>query len=275
MSDERSAPEFGEGRYLFCAVQAGDGSLSVEGIDDGEVRIVEHDGIGAVVQPVESMFDSDDFTEVRRWLLAHQRVVDAAGETFDTPVPFRFDTIITGDDERVREWIANHAMELQDALDRLSGRWEYRIELRWDESQASGEISADDEELADLEARIEEASEGTGHLLEKQYEQRLAERLNGRRNELAGTLYDRVAEHAEAVDTVDQQATLLGADGADDDDSEFETVAELTVLAARESEDPIGDVLEAFASQEEFDVRYTGPWPPYSHAPTIGNGGEE
>lgn len=268
-----SGTEFEEGRYLYCAVQAGDSSLAVEGIDDGEVRIVERDGIGAVVQPVDAMFDSDNVTQVRRWLLAHQRVVDAAGEAFDTPVPFRFDTIITGDDERVREWIANHEGELHEALDSLSGRWEYRIELRWDESQAIEDIVAEDEELAELRERTDDAGEGTGYLLEKQYEQRLAGRLDERRTDLAGAFYDRIAEHVVAIETLDGQTTLLDADGSDDA-SAFETVVELTVLAPKESEGPIGDVLEEFAGWEGFDVRYTGPWPPYSHAPTIGNGGE-
>ncbi len=277
MSDNQAASstEFKEGRYLYCAVRVDDDpSLTVEGLDEGEVRIVERDGIGAVVQPVESMFDSDDLTEVRQWLLAHQRVVDAAGERFDTPVPFRFDTVIKGDDDRVREWVGDHATELREALDRLSGRWEYRIELLWNDSQAGEAISDDDEELIDLEERIAEASEGTGHLLEKQYEQRLSERLNARRSELAETLYDRVAEHADTVETVDQQTTLLGADGAETDDSGLETVVKLSVLAERDSEDPIGEVLEEFVSRDGFDVQYTGPWPPYSHAPSIGNGGE-
>ncbi|ADJ15742.1 gas vesicle protein GvpL [Halalkalicoccus jeotgali] len=267
--------EFEVGRYLYCAVRADDDpSISVAGIEDGEVRIVTAEGIGAVVQPVEAMFDSDDLTEVRRWLLSHQRVVDAVGESFDTPVPFRFDTVIKGDDERVENWITENATQLEAALESLSGCWEYRIELRWDESRVREEIARDDEELAALQARIDDASEGTGYLLEKQYEQHLTERLQGRRDDLAGQLYDRVAEHARAVETAGNQSTLLGADGTNGSDDGFETVIELSVLAPEDHEGVIGDVLEEFIDRDGFDVNYTGPWPPYSHAPTIGDGGE-
>lgn len=274
MSGAESSTEFEEGRYLYCAIRAEDApSLSVEGIEGGSVTVLAQDGIGAVVQPVESLFDSDDLTQVQRWLLSHQRVVDAASDAFGTPVPFRFDTIIKGDDQRVREWIDERATELADALDALSGRWEYRIELRWDENAAREEIVAEDEELSDLESRIDEASEGTGYLLEKQYEQHLGERLQDQRADLGGTLYDRVADYADAVETLDRQTTLLDAEGDDSDDETLEPVVRLSVLAHEDDEEAIGDVLEEFASQPEFDVRFTGPWPPYSHAPTIGNGG--
>lgn len=273
MSGTESSAEFEEGRYLYCAIRAEDSpSLSVEGIEGGSVSIITRDGIGAVVQPVESLFDSDDLTQVQRWLLSHQRVVDAASDAFGTPVPFRFDTIIKGDDERVREWIDEHATELADALDALSGHWEYRIELQWDENAAREEIVADDQELSDLESRIDGASEGTGYLLEKQYEQRLDERLQDRRADLGRTLYDRVADHADAIETLDRRSALLDAEGNDTDES-LESIVRLSVLARENAEGAIGDVLEEFAGQPTFEVRFTGPWPPYSHAPTI-NGGK-
>lgn len=272
-SRNQRATEFDEGRYLYCAVRAGDDtSIDVEGIEGGEVRIVEHEGIGAVVQPVDAMFDSDDLTQVKRWLLAHQRVVDAAGEAFDTPVPFRFDTVIKGDDGRVEGWIDENAAQLEAALEELSGRWEYRIELRWDEAAVREDIAEEDEELAELAERIDGSSEGTGYLIEKQYDQRLAERLQARRDELADELYDGVAEHAATVETAGGGSTLLDASGTGGADDGLETVVELSVLAPAESEGPIGDVLEGFL-EEGFDVNYTGPWPPYSHAPSIG--GEE
>lgn len=272
MSERQDADaEFDEGRYLYCAVRAdGDASLAVDGLEGGTVSVVARDEIGMVVQPVGSLFDSDDLAEVRRWLLSHQRVVDAAGEAFDTPVPFRFDTVIKGDDARVREWIEDRSAALTDALETVSGRWEYRIELRWDESGAREEIVADDDDLTALETRIEDASEGTAHLLEKQYEQRLEERLEERQTELAGRLYDRVGDHAATVETIDDRTTLLGAEGSEGEDGAFESVIRLSVLAEESAERAIGDVLESFAEQPEFEVRFTGPWPPYSHTPTIG-----
>ncbi|MFC6726361.1 GvpL/GvpF family gas vesicle protein, partial [Halobium palmae] len=127
--DESAAdpPEFDEGRYLYCIVRAGeDDSFAVGGIEDGETSLVVAEGVGgteadggtgiaAVVQPVSAPFDSSSPKEIQRWLLRHQGVVDDAGERFGTPLPFRFDTIMRGDDEGVRAWIREERETLEAA----------------------------------------------------------------------------------------------------------------------------------------------------------------
>ena len=47
MSQNQSASlDFDEGRYLYCAIRTEDGlALDVEGIEDGEVRIIEEDHV--------------------------------------------------------------------------------------------------------------------------------------------------------------------------------------------------------------------------------------
>lgn len=263
--------EFEEGRYLYCAVYADDDEgFSAEGIEDGTVSLLARDGIGVVAQPVDSVYDSDDMTRVRSWLLAHQQVVDEAGQRFGTPLPFRFDTIIKGDDGTVHEWLDERRGEIADALDGLAGRWEYRIEVRWDEASIRESILEEDEELQELAARTEEASEGTGYLLEKQYDQRLDERLQERRDAVAETLYERVAPHAVEIQRSGGGSGVVST-GADD---ELARVVQLSVLAPRENEEAIGEELESIVERPAHEVRYTGPWPPYSYAPQIGGDGE-
>ena len=263
--------DFEEGRYLYCAVYADDEeTFSAEGIENEPVSLLVHDGIGTVVQPVDSIYDSDDMTRVRSWLLAHQQVVDEAGQIFGTPLPFRFDTIIKGDDETVYEWLEQHHEEIDDALERLAGHWEYRIEVRWDEEAVSEVVLEEDEELRELAARTDDASEGTGFLLEKQYQQRLAERLERRREELAETLYDGIETYADEIQRSGSGSgggsDLLSTDGEDG----LETVVQLSVLANSDHEEAIGEALEPIAERPNHEVRYTGPWPPYSYAPSIG-----
>lgn len=273
-----ASTSFERGRYLFCAVQTDtEQSLAVDGIEGGSVEVLTRGDLGAVVQPVDSLFDSDDMTTVHRWLLSHQRVVDAASESFGTPVPFRFDTIIKGGDEEVYAWLRSHAAELTEALDSFAGRGEYRIELEWDEAIIREEVIAEDDELVDLTSRINDAGKGTGYLLEKQYKQQLSDRLADRRTALAQTLRERIADQAKAIETLDTTSMLLEnthTDNSSSDESEqtTESVVTLSVLAARRNQDAIGDVLSEFASDPALSVTYTGPWPPYSHAPTIGEG---
>lgn len=263
--------EFDEGRYLYCAVRAADDeSFTAEGIEDGTTSLLVQDGIGVVTQPVDSVYDSDDMTRVRSWLLAHQQVVDEAGQRFGTPLPFRFDTIIKGDDETVYEWLAERREEIDDALETLAGRWEYRIEVRWDEASMRETVLEGDEELRELAARTEEASEGTGYLLEKQYEQRLNERLQERRDAVAETLYGLVEPHAVEIQRSDGGSNVVSTET----DDELDRVVQISVLAPRENEEAIGEALEEINGRPAHEVRYTGPWPPYSYAPQIGGESE-
>ncbi|WP_331236521.1 gas vesicle protein GvpL [Natronorarus salvus] len=269
-TDGSEPPSFEEGRYLFCAVsvEGSEEEFTADGIEGGPVSIVERDGIGAVVQQVGSLFDSGEMEVVKRWLLDHQRVVDEAGEAFGTPIPFRFDTIVTGEDEAVRGWLAENDTDLRAALDSLSGRWEYRIDLQWDESIVRSEAE-EDEELRSLADRIDAANEGTAHLLGKQYERQVSSRVGERRSALADRLVDRLAEHAHEIEVLERRPAVVDAAsgvGKERGDS----VVRVSLLADEASEGAIGDVLEEFAAEAHLSVSYTGPWPPYSHAPAIG-----
>jgi hypothetical protein len=270
-SEGERTPSFEEGRYLFCAVSiegSDEEEFAADGIEGGSVSIVERDGIGAVVQSVGSLFDSGEMEVVKRWLLDHQRVVDEAGEAFGTPIPFRFDTIVTGEDEQVRGWIAEHDEELRTALDSLSGRWEYRIDLQWDEAQVREEV-AEDEELRALSDRIDAASEGTAHLLGKQYDRGISERVAERRSTLSDRLLDRLGEHVHALEVLERRPAVVDAAGGIEGGS-GDSVVRVSLLADESREGAIGDVLEEIAAEDHLSVSYTGPWPPYTHAPAIG-----
>ena len=269
-------PAFEEGRYLFCAVRRDrerDGSddesdsdaFTATGLEDRPAYLVGDD-VALVVQRVESIYDSDDLTQVRRWLLTHQRVVDEAGNAFGTPLPFRFDTIVPGSDEDVIDWLTDHRETIDEALAFLDGRWEYRIEILWDESAVTEEITAEDSVLQDLDRRRESAGTGTAFMLEKQYERELRRRLSERREELARELGDALRETAVEVERQKETTSTLGdADTGDED-----TVVRFSVLADRDREDDLGGHLDEIASRPNYEVRFTGPWPPYTYAPTIG-----
>ena len=284
-SDAGGAPEFEEGRYVFCVVRApGDGeapSFSAEGIDGREVDVVARGAVAAVVQPCESLYDASDPATVKRWLLRHQAVVDAAGEAFGTPLPFRFDTVVVGDDAAVREWLDENAAALDDALDDLAGRWEYRIDLGVEEAVEAEGLEASDDRLASLREEIEESEEGRAFLMEKQYEEQLRALRRERREARAEDLLARVEPLAERVERTGGSATsgtaVLDAGGSGDstDDADRRPPdVSLSVLATEERADEIGEELEAVAGEPGVEVRYTGPWPPYTFAPAIDADGE-
>jgi hypothetical protein len=263
-----SETDFEEGRYLYCAVALDDETGFEEtGVDDEPVRLLAVGDIGIVVHECASLYDTADMDELRKWVLQHQGVVDAAGERFGTPIPFQFDTVLTGDDDRVREWVGEERDTLAEYLDSLAGHWEYRIELRRDEDALEEDLEASDEELRELDEEIEDAGSGTAFMLEKQYDQRLRELRRERRTERAAALGDRLAEFASEVTELGERTTLDDESG---DDDGMATQARFTVLAAAEREEEMGAMLDEVAAEAGVEVRFTGPWPPYSFVPEIG-----
>ncbi|WP_266077534.1 gas vesicle protein GvpL [Haladaptatus caseinilyticus] len=258
---------FEEGRYLYCVVDADATSetgepFSMAGIDDETVSVVAENGIGAVVQSCESPYDTDDLELVRDWLLTHQEVVDAAGETFGTPLPFRFDTILKGDDDRVRTWLTDQRETLETHLADFAGHWEYRVGVAWDGELVREELESSDDELADLRDRIDEASEGTAFLLEKQYDSRIRDLRQARKESLTSRLRENLEPLVREIDVLDSHQNVLGEGSSDE-------VVQVAFLAHEEREADIGTVLDDIAAEPGIEVRFTGPWPPYSFAPEL------
>lgn len=300
-------PTVEEGRYVYCVVRAGGGAtVDATGVEDERVRVVTADGIGAVVHDCEAIYDSADPTEIRRWLVGHQRVVDAAGDRFGTPLPFQFDTVVRGGDDAVRDWLREERTTLSTALDELADHWEYRIEVvRTDPVDEEAVLAADDR-LAELRTTIEEADRGRAHLLEKRYDARLEELLRERRNAFATDVRERVAPHVREVHELEREPSVSvasagesatdagsddpgGSDTADPAENDAgdpgpnetagsgggETICRLVVLAHEDDEGSLGDVLDDVATANGVEVRFTGPWPPYTFAPSFGGDDRE
>ncbi len=258
-----------QGRYLYCLVRTPtDCSLefSTTGIEDEPVSVTSVGELGAVVHACESLYDTDDPQTIQQWLLSHQRVVEEAGEVFGTPIPFQFDTVLTGGDEMLRQWLTAEADRLTTELAGLADLWEYRIEITHHED-AHAEVAADDKKLISLQAQIDEAASGTAYLLEQQYDRQLAERLRERRTQQARAVADRIAPHVSALESLGSRRSA--ADGLEIGDDEPDPFARFAVLATDAGADELGEQLEAIAADPGVEVRFTGPWPPYTFAPEI------
>jgi len=306
---EGELPDIEEGRYLYCLVRVADGweggdedgdgngngngsrnrnrnsdnttdtqptPFETRGISDEPVSVLTANGLGAVVHPCSSLYDSDDLGTIKRWLVRHQSVIDEAGDRFGTPLPFQFDTILRGGDGAVREWLRDEGDRLREPLEELAGHWEYRIEVVRTDPIERAALAADDDQLAALEAKIEAAEEGTAFLLEKQYEKQVAELRERRRAARADELRRRLGGHAREVHELERQpAASLGDNGSEQrQEDSSETVCRLTLLAHENREDAIGSVLDDVAAEAGIEVRFTGPWPPYTFAPEIGDEGD-
>jgi len=262
--------EFDDGRYLYCAVNpeaADPNAFDAAGVADEPVRVVTADGVGAVVHDCETVYDSDDPKQVQRWLLAHQRVVDEAATAFGTPLPFRFDTILRGDDEAVVEWLRDQREELVRQLDDLAGSSEYRVVVTVEDDVLSAAVE-DDEGLAELRDRIAEADEGRRFLLEKQLDRRRRERRQAETAAIAADLDERLEPLVREYERLGERQSSAGVVSAGGDD--VEVVTRVAMLVREDRVDAVGGRLDEVAERPGVEVRFTGPWPPYTFAPELG-----
>lgn len=252
-------------RYLYALVDAerGDG-LDVRGLNDTPVRVLHIGPIGAVIHDCEGLYDSEDPLTVREWLLAHQQVVDAATDVFGTPLPVRFDTVLRGGDNAVREFVDPIAEEIQSNLDRFRNRREYRIGVTWDPDSFEAEMRETDDELETLAAEIAAADEGTAFLKEKQYETRLRELRREHSDTLETALVDRLDP---VVEELTRQQSSGSSRIAPDRETDGRDIGPVSVLARTDQEGRIGDLLDEYVDRHDVEVQFTGPWPPYSFAP--------
>lgn len=267
MSD--SARTDATAQYLYCLVAASDDeTLAVSGIDDATVSLVTVDGVGAVTSPTPGRIDTDSELAVKRLLVAHQRVVDAAMDRYGTPLPVQATTAIDGDEAALREWLADRSALLETELDSLAGDREYHITVTWADDAAATVAHETDDRLDELERAVEEASPGEAYLREKQYEQALDEAVSDVAADLAAETRACVADVARSV--VDRAS----ASGVSFAQSDGDAVVRLAALTAVDDEDALGEALDTIADRDGVTVRFTGPWAPYSFVPELDLEGE-
>ncbi len=266
----RTDPAVTEGRYLYCLVALQDGSqpsIATVGVDDSSVRIVRDGDVGAVVHDCHQTYDTENPEPelIKRRVLKHQQVVDAASEAYGTPLPLRFNTVFEGGDASVSGWVQNRYETIHDQLESFAGTREYRISLLWDSTEFEATAETEDDRLAELRQDRQEAGAGKGFLLEKQYDERLRELKRQRREELTVALKQTAEPTAHAID--EQDATSPLAEVADSTDGE--QIARIAVLADQTDESALGSRLDELVERDGVRVQFTGPWPPYTFTPDL------
>ncbi|QYC38691.1 Gas vesicle synthesis protein GvpL/GvpF [Nonomuraea coxensis DSM 45129] len=155
--EEATRREVALGVYVYGIVPAGTKVPRDErGLGDpaGEVRLVRHGEIGALVSEVnvdQPLGRPGDF-------LAHERLLDAVSRTAAV-LPFRFGSVLTDENAVVEELLAPHHDDFLSALGDLEGCAEYIVKGRYVEGALMSEILAENPEAAGLRDAIRGTSE--------------------------------------------------------------------------------------------------------------------
>ncbi|MFA1547746.1 GvpL/GvpF family gas vesicle protein [Actinomadura chokoriensis] len=244
--------------YALLADPGTDADPPGEGLDGAPLRLVRAAdcGLAAVVHdaPAQPYQGPDD--DVRRWIRAHDEAVEGVRRTAGGVLPMTFNVLVApGEDGdaagRLRAWLRENRDDLNDRLARLHGRAEYRVEI----TVESAAVPTDDASVQEIEERMRQSSPGLRRLLGKQ--------LDAQRRAAAEAFADQL--HADARRRLSAVAEDLADRRRATRRPEETEVLSLALLVHDDDVENLGFILsELQESHPAVNVRFFGPWPPYS-----------
>lgn len=252
-----------EGLYLYCiAKENGGGQLEARGIDGAPIKTIAHRGLVAIVQGCEPKpFASKDQKVLADWLLIHQNVVDLAWDHYETVIPFGFDSIIvpTRDKSTLQnlcEWLGKETSELNDRLEYLKNKAEYGIQIVWDPTVIALDIRECDHEIKQLEDEIRSKPAGVAYLLQEKLRVLIQQRLEEVADTRFKAFYQQISKCVENIQVEKIRKENLPK----------QMILNVSCLQKKDEIAVLGKVLDNIGRMPGFDVRFTGPWAPYSFA---------
>lgn len=251
-----------EGRYLYGIIAGGEiARLGPIGIDGNEVYTIFYKELCAIVHncPLEPYQSHDDKT-VKNWVRAHQNVMDAAKERFDTVIPLGFDTILrpkddsTSPDQAVKDWLKEDYDRLLAVMKRIKDRDEYGVQIFYDPKVMGETVVKKSKEIGKLQEEIATKSPGLAYMYKQKLEKAVKAEMEKLAEDWFKDFYNRTKKYTDDIVVEKTKKTDKGN----------VMLTNFSCLVAREKVESLGKELEEINNLEGFLVRFTGPWPPYS-----------
>jgi len=251
-----------KGRYLY-GVAASEravrlGPMGIEGCD---VYTIPYEDFCAIVHncPTEPYQSTDEET-VKRWVSAHQGVLDEAKERFGAVIPFGFDTILqpgneaTSPDQVVKDWLKGDYERLRSIMEKIKDRDEYGVQIFYEPGVIGRQIAEQSQEIQKLKEEIATKSPGMAYI----YRQKLEKVAKAEMEKLADKwfkdFYGRLKPHCD--DIVIEKTRKADGDRV--------MLLNLSCLVHKKKVDSLGRELEEISNMDGFSIHFSGPWPPYS-----------
>ncbi|MDO9463983.1 MAG: GvpL/GvpF family gas vesicle protein [bacterium] len=250
-----------EARYLYCIA---DGNKKITfgniGIEDSEVYTIPYEDLCAVVHNCPSEpYKSEDNEVVKKWVTAHQKVVDTVWGKFGTVLPLGFDTIIKGEkgttpDKNMKNWIKEDYKNLKEKIAKLKGKAEYGVQISWDPKVIGEKLIESNQEIKKLNEEIKSKSKGLAYMYKQKLENLLKKEMEVEAERHFKDFYEKIKKCANEIKVEKTKKLEEGK----------QMLINLSCLLPKEKSKVLGEELEKINDMEEFYVRFTGPWPPYS-----------
>jgi len=248
-----------EGYYIYCVLYRGKKEeWGPIGLDGAPVFQIARERIACLAHRHELTPYQGEDEQVKNWVIAHNRVVEAAWEETGAALPMTFNCIIQpveghSAEEVVQAWLGKEGDHFQAKLAYLEGKVELGVQVIWKRKMLAARLLSQDEELKGIADSMTGAPRGMTYFLQQKLEKALAAKLLDKAEKDCRSQQELLASLAEEV----ASNNLKKLEG------ERQMILNLSLLVRRDQVETIGETLDAF-EEEGVEVRFTGPWPPYS-----------
>ncbi len=249
------------GLYLYCLAEGNEKiNFGNMGVDENKVYTIAYQDLCAIVHdsPI-TFYKSENDKIVTKWIIAHQKTIDAAWQRFGTILPLGFSTIIKGEEgieakENLKRWIHDDYENLKQKLTKVKGKAEYGIQIFWFPKLVGERLIENDSEINKLNEEIKSKSRGLAYMYKQKLEKLLRKKIEEKATSCFKDFYDRIKK---CVDEIKVERTKKPV-------VDKQMLLNFSCLLPKENIKILSRELIKIDHLEEFSVRFTGPWAPYS-----------
>lgn len=244
------------GLYLYCIAEGTHPeTYAQKGIGGAPVEVLLEQGFHAIVQSCKPNMGE----LVEGWILTHQDVVDWAWQHYTTMLPFSFGTVIIPSDGKTARqnlalWLEKEAHLLKAKLERLQNKAEYGVQVIWDPAVFILQLREQDPEIQNLTQELQSKPEGIVYLLKQKLEKMIRERLEVTADTYFKTFYQQIRACVTHI--------CVGKIRKEPPPNQM--ILNVFCLQSRGETVGLGSELDKIKQISGMEVRFTGPWPPYS-----------
>lgn len=260
-----------QGRYVYCIMpNTGEKNRREIGLDGRPVYTISYQDISALVHdcPLEPYQGEDEV--VKEWIWTHNQVVDSAWEEADSILPMTFDCVIRPVEGRTVEetviaWLRTEYDGFKQKLEEFKGKAELGVQILWVADAVSESVMAENEEIGRLRQEMTGKPKGMAYFYQQKIEKTLKVVLETKADEDYRRYYRRIAPYAEDCHV---NKVKRPADG-------MQMLLNLSLLVRKDRVSGLGGELEKIHGEKGVEIRFTGPWPPYSFVSKVSTPEEE
>jgi len=266
-TDKANEDSKNEATYLYCVAENGvETSLGKIGLDGEEVYTIPFMELCAVVHSCSpKLYQSEDNEVIKRWVVTHEKVVEIAWERFGTILPIGFDTIIKGEkdkspEENIKSWLEKDYANLKEKINKIRGKAEYGIQIFWEPKFVAEKIAKTNPEIRRMDQDIKLKPKGMAYMLKHKLENFLKKEMEKKASLCFEDFHARIKNCVDEIRVEKTKKISAGSIG----DEKQQMIMNLSCLVDEKKSKQLGEELEKINMEEGFNVRFTGPWPPYS-----------